>query len=428
MSRCLLKNRCDGSRKKKKTDATLPRDSRRSFPSQLSSQETPRPCSRLRLARRSACVPWTVTLSPTVRTEPRCPVLSQTSINQVGSILPFLMLLQCASMRAIVVTRLGSLEELELQELPAPQPQTGGVLVNIDAAGINYADVLAIQGQYAGGPQPPYVPGREFAGTLTTTGERVMGYCDYGAFAEQVVAAPQRLWPVPPQFTQVQAAAFPVNFFTAFLTLWEAGLVEPQPDHEIRFPGGRRPRVLIHSVAGGVGTAAVQIGKALGLETYGTASTDSKIQGAFALGLEHGIVYTRQDYQALIKEQTKGEGVDAVLEMLGGEETARSIRCMGFLGRCILYGSASGQPPRFDPRELYTKAQSVWGFWLNRMISRPEPIRKAAESLLRWTAEGKLKPAVGHTLPLEQAGEGMRLLTERKAFGKVVLKVRNAES
>jgi NADPH2:quinone reductase len=327
-------------------------------------------------------------------------------------------------MKAIVVSRTGGPEVLELRDVPEPQPQAGEVLVLVEAAGLNYADVMATQGEYAGGPKPPYVPGREFAGTVAATGERVMGYCDYGAFAERATPAATRLWPAPPQFTAVQAAAFPVNFFTAFLALWEAGLIERQPDHDIRFPGGRRPRVLIHSVAGGVGTAAVQIAKLLEIESYGTASTDSKIQGAFALGLEHGIVYTRQDYGALIREHTKGEGVDAVLEMLGGEETARSIRTMGFLGRCIIYGAATGKPPQFDPRELYGKSQSVWGLWLNRMVSRPEPMRKAAEFLARWVSEGKLKPAIGHTLPLEQAGEAMRLLTERKTFGKVVLKVK----
>jgi NADPH2:quinone reductase len=168
----------------------------------------------------------------------------------------------------------------------------------------------------------------------------------------------------------------------------------------------------------------VQIGKLLGVETYGTASTDSKIQGAFALGLDHGIVYTRQDYPELILEHTSGEGVDAVFEMLGGEETARSIRCLGFMGRCILYGAASGKPPQFDPRELYAKAQSVWGLWLSRMASRPEPMRQAADHLTRWVSEDKLKPVIGHTLPLEQAAEGFRLLAERKNFGKIVLKVR----
>jgi NADPH2:quinone reductase len=326
-------------------------------------------------------------------------------------------------MKAILISRTGGPEVLQLNEVPEAHAQADEVLVNVEAAGLNYADVLAAQGQYAGGPKPPYVPGREFAGTVAATGERVMGYCDYGAFAERVACAGHRLWPAPPQFTAVQAAAFPVNFFTAFLAYWQAGLVEPQPDQAIRFPDGRRPRVLIHAVAGGVGTAAVQIGKLLGVETFGTASTDSKIQGAFALGLDHGIVYSRQDYVSLIREHTQGKGVDAVLEMLGGEETGRSIRTLGFLGRCISYGAATGKPPQFDPRELYAKSQSVWGLWLNRMVERPEPMRKAIEFLTRWVAEGKLKPVIGHALPLAQAAEGMRLLTQRKVFGKVVLKV-----
>jgi NADPH2:quinone reductase len=198
----------------------------------------------------------------------------------------------------------------------------------------------------------------------------------------------------------------------------------PQTDHHLRFPGGRRPRVLIHAVAGGVGTAAVQIGKLLGVETFGTASTDSKIQGAFALGLDHGIVYTRQDYEKLILEHTNGEGVDAVFEMLGGEETARSIRTMGFLGRCIVYGNATGKPAQFDPHQLYAKAQSVWGFSLNSMTARPEPMRIAYDYLSRWVGEGKLKPVVGHTVPLDRAADGFRLLAERKNFGKVVIKVK----
>ena len=120
---------------------------------------------------------------------------------------------------------------------------------------------------------------------------------------------------------------------------------------------------------------------------------------------------------------TNREGVDAVFEMRGGEETARSIRTMGFLGRCILYGAASGEPAKFDPRELYGKAQSVWGLWLSRLASRPEPMRKAAEYLNRWVAEGRLKPVIGHTLALEQVAEGFTLLEEGKNFGKIVLQV-----
>lgn len=328
-----------------------------------------------------------------------------------------------AHMKAIVATRQGGPEVLKLQDVPAPSPSQDEVLVNIEACGVNFADLLALGGQYSGGPTGTFIPGREFAGTITGSGERVMGYTEYGAFAEQIAAPRHRVWPAPPQFDAVQAAAFPVNFFTAFFAYWEAGLIERASGDEVRFPGGRRPRVLIHAVAGGVGTAAVQIGRILNIEMYGTASTDSKLLGASALGLDHGIVYTRQDYVEAIREHTKGEGVDAVFEMLGGEETARSIRTMAFLGRCILYGSASGKPAQFDPQRLYSKAQSVWGLWLSRLSSRPDTMQLAARYLNKWVEEGRLKPAIGHTFPLEQTAEAMRLLSERRNFGKVVLKV-----
>ena len=327
-------------------------------------------------------------------------------------------------MKALVATRIGGPEVLAVQDVPVPQPGEDEVLVKVEAAGLNFADVLGLQGKYAGGPKPPFIPGREFSGTAVDSGERVMGYAEHGAFAEYIAAQRHRVWPAPPPFSVAEAAAFPVNFLTAYFAYWEAGLVTPQPDHAVRFPGGRRPRVLIHAVAGGVGTAAVQIGKVLGVEMYGTSSSDAKIQGAFVLGLDHAINYARQDYAQLIREQTKGEGVDAVFEMLGGEETARSIRCMGFLGRCILYGSISGQPPQFDARELYSKAQSVWGLWLSRLISRSELIQQAMQQLNTWIAEGKLKPSIGNTLPLEKAGEAYAMLGDRRNFGKVVLIVK----
>jgi NADPH:quinone reductase len=326
-------------------------------------------------------------------------------------------------MRAIVATRRGGPEVLELQEVPPPQPKEDEVLVNVEAAGLNFADLMAIRGSYAGGPEPPFIPGREFSGTVVETGGPMMGYAEHGAFAEQIAAPRDRMWGSPDSYNAAQSAAFPVNFLTAFFAFWEAGLVQRQRDHDLRFPGRRRPRVLIHAVAGGVGTAAVQIGKILGVEMYGTASSDSKIQGAFALGLDHGIVTTRQDYPTLILEHTHGEGVDAVFEMIGGEETARSIRSMGFLGRCILYGSASGKPAQFDPRELYAKAQSVWGLWLSRMASRPDAMNMAHDFLRRGIEDGKLKPVIGHTLPLAQAADAFRLLEVRKNFGKIVLTV-----
>jgi len=334
-------------------------------------------------------------------------------------------LLESSTMKAIVATRTGGPEVLELREVDPPQPKAEETLVNVEACGLNFADLMTFAGQYSGGPPTPFIVGREFSGTVAATGERVMGYMDYGAFAEQVAVPNHRVWPAPPNFTSAQAAAFPVNFFTAFFAFWEAGLLRPSPDDELRFPMGRRPRVLIQAVAGGVGTAALQIAGILNLETFGTASTDSKMKVALALGLEHGIVSSRQDYVELIREQTKGEGVDAVLEMIGGDETARSIRSLAFLGRCILYGSASGEPPRFDARLLYSKLQSVWGLWLSRISSNHALMSMASAQLTRWVAEGKLKPVIGNALPFHEAAEAFRRLQQRESFGKVVLKLKD---
>jgi NADPH2:quinone reductase len=323
-------------------------------------------------------------------------------------------------MKAMLTTRHGGPEVLQYTEVPAPDPRDKQVLVDIHAVGLNFADVLHTAGKYPGGNAPPFIGGREFAGIVAGSGERVMGYAEQGAFAEQIATSRHRLWPIPDGWTFEQGAAFPVNYFTAYLAYWKASLL---PGDQLR-PTDRKPRVLIHAVAGGVGTAAIAIGKELGIEMYGTASTDAKLQGAFELGLDHGLNYTHQDYEQLILEHTRGEGVDAALEMIGGEDTAKTIRTLGFNGRCIIYGTASGKRPQFDVSSMYAKASSVHGLWLSRLASNREVIGAAWTQLSKWIAEGKLKPVVGRTLPLEQLGEAYRWMSERKSFGKIVLTVR----
>ncbi len=325
-------------------------------------------------------------------------------------------------MKAIVNTRNGGPEVLEVQHVPDPQPQQDEVLVKVSAVGLNFADIMATAGQYAGGPKTPFVGGREFCGVRNDTGERVMGYADHGAFAEFIAARKHRIWTAPKSFTDAECAAFPVNFFTAYLAYWKAGLTGNDCDPE-RPIHQRRPRVLIHAVAGGVGTAAVQIGRQLGVETYGTSSSDAKLQGAFELGLDHGLNYTHQDWEALIREHTKGEGVDAVFDVVGGETTAKSLRCMAFLGRSILIGAASGAKPQIDGMVLYGRMTSVHGLWLSRLINCPEIMQKAATALMPWIEAGKLKPAIGHRMKLEQIAVAYQLMLEKKNFGKIVLTV-----
>jgi NADPH2:quinone reductase len=321
-------------------------------------------------------------------------------------------------MKAIVIIRLGGPETLEIQDMPDPVPSAAHELVRVQAAGLNFADVLTAQGGYPGTPKPPLIAGREFCGVRERDGQRVMGYAQWAAFAERIAARPELLWPVPETWTVEEGAAFPVNHFTAYFAYWKAGLIPI-----LQTAASPVPRVLIHAVAGGVGTAAVQIGKLLGVEMYGTSSSEEKLARVKELGLQHGINYKQRDYEDAIKQLTHGEGVDAVFEMLGGEHTAKSVRCLRDLGRVIVYGSATGQKSELDTRLLYAKGASVHGLWLTYLSANQELMNQAWKQLSAWTSQGYLHPVVGHVLPMERAAEAYRLLSEGKNFGKVILKI-----
>jgi NADPH:quinone reductase-like Zn-dependent oxidoreductase len=316
-------------------------------------------------------------------------------------------------MKAVVITRLGGPEVLETRDVPEPVPGPGEELVRVQAGGLNFADTMTSYGGYPGTPKPPLVAGREFCGTRAN-GERVMGYAQWGAFAEIVAARSVLLWPVPARWSAEEGAALPVNFFTAYFAYWKAGLLGDS---------ATGARVLIHAVAGGVGTAAVQIGKILGVEMYGTSSSDDKLDRVKGLGLQHAINYKKQDYEQAVKDLTEGEGVDAAFEMLGGEHTAKSAHCLRDFGRVICYGTATGQRARFDPGILYAKGASVHGLWLTYLSANRDLMQQAWTQLSAWAEDGRLHPVIGDVLPMEQAGDAYRLLLERKNFGKVVLKV-----
>jgi len=319
-------------------------------------------------------------------------------------------------MKALVITSLSGPDALKIQDSPDPAPKPGQTLVRVSAGGLNFADFMTAQGGYPGTPPPPLVAGREFSGVDEATGRRVMGYTQWAAFAEKVAAYPSMLWPVPERWSDEQAAAFPVNYFTAYLGYWQAGMTFPAA-------AGKTHRVLIHAVAGGVGTAAVQIGRILGVEMYGTSSSDEKLARVKELGLQHAINYKQQDYEEAVKNLTRGEGVDAVFEMLGGEHTAKSLRCLRDFGRVIQYGTATGKQPQLDVRALYAKSASVQGLWLTYLSQKPEIMESAWKQLSEWIEQRKLTPVIGQVLPLDRAREGYKLLQEGKNYGKVVLKI-----
>jgi NADPH2:quinone reductase len=315
-----------------------------------------------------------------------------------------------------MITRLSGPEGLAVEDTAEPILKPGQTLVRVAAGGLNFADFMTAQGGYPGTPAPPLIAGREFSGVEVSSGHRVMGYIQWGAFAERVAANANMLWPVPEHWSDEHAAAFPVNYFTAYLAYWQAGMTEPPS-------AGKTHRVLIHAVAGGVGTAAVQIGRILGVEMYGTSSSDEKLARVKELGLQHGINYKQHDYEEVVKDLTHGEGVDAVFEMLGGEHTAKSLRCLRDFGRVIQYGTATGKQPQLDVRALYAKSASIQGLWLTYLSQKPEIMNPAWIRLSEWIAQRKLAPVIGQVFPLDRAVEAYKLLQEGKNYGKVVLKI-----
>jgi NADPH2:quinone reductase len=319
-------------------------------------------------------------------------------------------------MKALVLRNLSGPDALAIQDLPEPTAKAGQTLVRVAVGGLNFADVMTTRGGYPGTPPPPLIVGREFAGIEESSGRRVMGYAQWAAFAEKTSAYSNMVWTVPERWTDEEAAAFPVNFFTAYLGYWQAGMTQPAVK-------GKTHRVLIHAVAGGVGTAAVQIGRLLGVDMYGTSSSDEKLARVKELGLQHGINYKQHDYEETVKNLTHGEGVDAVFEMLGGEHTAKGLRCLRDFGRVIQYGTATGKAPQIDVRAMYAKSASVQGLWLTYLSQKREIMEPAWQQLSAWIEQGKLTPQVGHVLPFERAVEAYKLLQDGKNYGKVVLKI-----
>ncbi len=325
-------------------------------------------------------------------------------------------------MKAVLVTRAGGPEVLQVQDVPDPQPAPGEVIVRVEAVGINFADTMTTRGSYSGMPSAPFISGREFAGVVEATGERVMGYVQWGAAAQKIAIKPDLLWPQPKGWTSAQSAAFPVNFLTAYLAYWKAGLTDDAMEPN-RWSAGHRRRVLIHAAAGGVGTAAIEIARVLDIESYGTSSSEEKLEKVKKLGLDHGINYREVDYEQRVKDLTDGEGVDAVFEMLGGEHTAKSLRCCRPFGRVIIYGTATGQRHQFDSGIMMAKSLSAHGVWLSVLAKDHELINRCLLAMRPWIEQGKLHPEIGHILPMEQAGEAHRLLLGRANYGKIVLRI-----
>ena len=322
-------------------------------------------------------------------------------------------------MRAVLCREYGPLEKLEVTELPSPPITPGAVRVAVHAAGINFADLLIVQGKYQEKPPLPFSPGFEIAGVVTELGpgvagarlgERVLGIMEHGAYADEAVLPAERVIPIPDGMDFALAAGFPVAYGTSHGAL----------DWRARLRAGES--LLVLGAAGGVGLTAVEIGKAMGATVIAVAGGPEKLEIARRQGAHHLIDYAREDMRARIKEITGGRGVDVAYDPVGGDAFDQALRSIAWGGRIIVIGFAAGRIQQIPANIVLVKNCDVIGFfWGSYRRHRPALVRESLETLLRWFAQGKLKPHVSHRFDLAEAPRAMTLLAERKATGKVVL-------
>ncbi len=318
-------------------------------------------------------------------------------------------------MKAARVNAFGDVDQVEIVEVPDPSPGENDIIISVEACGLNYADVMQRQGAYPGGPKPPYIPGLEAAGVVEShgpgngsppVGSRVVALGG-GAHAELVRANSRACIVLPETMSFLEGAAFPVQYLTAYHTLVTLA----------HATAGET--VLIHAAAGGVGTAAVQIAKLLGLRVVATASTNEKRKKVIDLGADVAVGY--DEFEAAARELTNGRGPDICLESIGGDVFGRSLAIMPALGRLVVFGAASKETQPIDTLKLFFRSQAVLGFHLNAIVGRPDLMGSSLTALLSWIGSGKLKIQIGHTFPLAEIRKAHELIASRQSYGKIVL-------
>jgi NADPH2:quinone reductase len=301
-------------------------------------------------------------------------------------------------LRAVLLREPGGPEQLELTEVPDPEPGDGQVLLRVRAAGINFADVLVRQGRYPQAPPLPVVLGGEVAGEVE--GRRVMTASGATGYSELSLVDEEWLLDLPPSASFEEGASFLTTFLTAWIPLRRTGV-------------GAGSTVLVHAAAGGVGSAGVQLARHLGARVVATASSADKRQLALELGADEAYGY--DEFAEAVK-------ADIVLDAVGGDVFKRSIATLNPLGTIVAIGFADGWWDPLDTAIMVGRNLSLFGFYLGRLMKlRPELVRDAAAELVALWESGAVKPLVGATFPLERAGDAHSLIEQRKSVGKVVL-------
>ena len=322
-------------------------------------------------------------------------------------------------MRAVVVHEWGDLDDLKVEDVPSPEPGEGEVLIEVHAAGVNFADLLIVKGEYQHKPPFPFAPGAEAAGTVRAlgpgvsglrVGERVLAFLDHGGYAEEVVARVDEVTPIPEMMDFETAATFPVVYVTSHLAL----------GHRARLQPGEV--LLVHGASGGVGLTAVEVGKAMGATVIASASSAEKLHVALEHGADFVINYAEEDIRQRVLDLTGG--ADVVYDPVGGDAFTASLRCINPGGRILVIGFASGTVPQIPANHLLVKDASALGFSLTQLRrNEPEAVQDAMQELLGWYASGRLQPLVSSTVPFEDFADAMRLLRDRRSTGKVAIRV-----
>jgi NADPH2:quinone reductase len=319
-------------------------------------------------------------------------------------------------MRAAYIEQFGDIDRINIVETPIPKPKSDEVLLKVEACGLNFADVLQRQGAYLGGPKPPYIPGIEAAGRVEAVGseageikvgDRIAGLARLGMHAEYAVVLRDASLPLPESIPCEVGVAIPVHYVTAYYALV----------HVARAVEGET--VLIHAAGGGLGTAAVQIAKLIGLRVVGTSSTDVKRRKVEQLGAD--VVSDYAGFEQAVRTFTNGRGCDIILESIGGQIFRRSVSLLPPLGRIVILGIASKEPPAVDSIRLLYRSISVHGFHLNTLVSTPKVIRSAADKIIEWITSGKIHIQIGHTFALSDIRSAHKLMEERNNYGKIIL-------
>ena len=324
-------------------------------------------------------------------------------------------------MKAVVCRQYGPPDSLAVEELPSPQPAAGEVVVSVKAASLNFPDVLIIQNKYQFKPPLPFSPGSELAGVVKEAGEgvsawqpgdRVMAFTTYGAFAEEVKVEASRLFALPRGMSFEEGAAFLLTYGTS--------------DHALRDRADLRPgeTLLVLGAAGGVGLAAIEIGKALGARVIAAASSADKLAVCRQHGADEVIDYAAEDLRERLKALTGGHGPDVVYDPVGGPYTEAAFRSIGWRGRLLVVGFAAGDIPKLPLNLALLKGASVVGvFWGDFARREPQRLGESLKQIARWYEEGRLHPHVSQTMPLAKAAEALKLMAARKVKGKLVLTV-----